>query len=465
MKRFCKAGWMLLALTGLAGDDAAMTRNRVSATKGLPTQWDTASGENVRWVVALGSQTYGNPAIADGKVLVGTNNAGKRDAAVTEDKGILMCFSEKDGSFLWQAIHDKLPSGGQNDWPLQGVAATPWIDGDRAYYVSNRCELVCVDLNGFADGENDGFQGEVHKGEKHADIVWTYDMIGELKVFPHNLANCSPLVVGDLVYAITGNGVDDSHRKLPSPDAPSFVALDKKTGKLVWKANTQLPVVHGQWASPAAGEIGGKTQIVFPGGDGQVYGFSPEGKQLWSFDCSEKGSTWEPGGTGKRNSIIATPVVQKGQVYIGVGDDPDFGSGPGALFRIDPSAGGDVSTSGRKWFLGDEDFHRSLSTVVVADGLLYTCDLDGIFYCVDIETGKIVWKHDLFAAVWGSPLLADGKIYVGDEDGDICIMAQGREKKIIAEINMGDSIYTTPSAANGVLYVTTNTKLYALGSK
>lgn len=458
---------LLVSANSLAAEPAqAISRNLVNTSvKGLPLTWDTSSGENIRWSVDLGSQTYGNPVVAGGKVLVGTNNAGKRDAAVTDDKGVMLCFSEKDGSFLWQAIHDKLPSGGKNDWPLQGVASTPWVDGDRAYYVSNRCELVCVDMEGFADGENDGFQGETLKGPQHADIVWTYDMIKEQQVYPHNLANCSPLVVGDLVYLITGNGVDDSHRKLPSPDAPAFMAINKQSGALAWKASTLMPVLHGQWASPAAGMVQGKMQIIFPGGDGQIYGFSPDGKQLWVFDGSEKDAKWEPGGSGKRNSIISTPVILNGQVYIGVGDDPDFGSGPGGLYRIDAAGQGDISITGRKWKLGDEDFHRTLSTVAVDNGLLYTCDLDGIFYCIDVETGKIVWKHDLFAAVWGSPLVVDGKVYIGDEDGDICILALGRELKILGEANVGDAIYTTPSAAHGTLFVTSNTKLLAIGTK
>src|SRR5205809_2374065 len=90
-------------------------RNMVSNMKGLPTSWDIKTKKNVKWVAALGSQTYGNPVVAGGQVYVGTNNEGVRDPKVTGDKGILMAFRESDGEFLWQAVSDKLAAGRVND--------------------------------------------------------------------------------------------------------------------------------------------------------------------------------------------------------------------------------------------------------------------------------------------------------------------------------------------------------------
>ena len=86
-------------------------RNMVSTMKGLPTTWDVKTKKNVKWVAELGSQSYGNPVVANGVVLVGTNNEGMRDAAVKGDKGVLMAFGESDGQFLWQSVHDKLAAG------------------------------------------------------------------------------------------------------------------------------------------------------------------------------------------------------------------------------------------------------------------------------------------------------------------------------------------------------------------
>ena len=146
-----------------------------------------------------------------------------------------MAFRASDGEFLWQATHDKLPAGRVNDWPLQGICSTPYVEGDRVYYVSNRGEVVAADPDGFRDGKNDGVQDETLKTEIDADILWRYDMIKELDVFPHNLAAGSPLVVGDIVFVVTGNGVDEGHINIPSPLAPSFIAVNKNTGKLVWE--------------------------------------------------------------------------------------------------------------------------------------------------------------------------------------------------------------------------------------
>src|ERR1041384_2010824 len=112
-------------------------RNMISNMKGLPTSWDVKTKKNVKWVAQLGSQTYGNVVVAGGMVFVGTNNEGVRDPKITGDKGVLMAFRESDGAFMWQMVHDKLVAGRVTDWPYQGIASSPLVDGNRIYYVSN----------------------------------------------------------------------------------------------------------------------------------------------------------------------------------------------------------------------------------------------------------------------------------------------------------------------------------------
>ena len=131
-------------------------RNMVSNMKGLPTTWDIKTKKNVKWVASLGSQSYGNVVVAGGQVYVGTNNEGMRDPKQAGDRGVLMCFRESDGEFLWQHTNEKLASGRVNDWPYQGVCSSPLVEGDRLYYVTNRCEVYCLDTQGFRDGKNDG---------------------------------------------------------------------------------------------------------------------------------------------------------------------------------------------------------------------------------------------------------------------------------------------------------------------
>lgn len=466
-------GIILFATSDARAEETSMwgftpSRNLVSDETDLPEKWDPETGLNIKWRASLGSQTYAGPILIGGKVFVGTNNQGLRNPKLTGDRGVIMAFRESDGEFLWQSTHTKLPSGRVNDWPQQGVCSAPFIEGDRLYYVSNRCEVVCIDTEGFLDGENDGaFKEETDASDIDADTIWIYDMMEELDVFPHNLATCSPVGAGDLLFVITSNGVDEGHIHIPSPFAPSFIALNKKTGELVWEdASPGENILHGQWSNPAYGVIAGKPQVIMPGGDGWVYSLEPEtGKLIWKFDCNPKDSVWELGGRGTRNSIISTPVIFANRIYVGVGQDPEHGEGIGHLWAIDASGNGDVTESNAVWHFGNQDYNRTMSTVAIDDDLLYTADLSGFVYCLNAHTGEHYWTYDTFAAIWGSPFVADGKVYIGDEDGDIAVLKAGREKKLIFEVNMGSAVYTTPVAKDGVLYVASRNVLFAIAEE
>jgi outer membrane protein assembly factor BamB len=287
-------------------------------------------------------------------------------------------------------------------------------------------------------------------------------MLNDLGVFPHNLATSSPVIYGDLILLVTGNGVDEGHIVLPVPMAPSFIAVNKRTGEVVWEnADPMEEVLHGQWSSPAVGIINGVKQAIFPGGDGRIYSFAPNtGALLWKFQCNPTESVWKLGGMGTRNNIIATPVIYDNKVFISVGQDPEHGEGPGHIYAIDGSKRGDITNNGAVWH--NDEIQRSMSTVAIYDGILYTSDLTGIFRAMNPKTGKTIWTHDLLAAVWSSPMAVDGKVYIGDEDGDVVVFQAGRNKKILFETNMVNSVYTTPVAANGVLYITNRKTLFAI---
>jgi outer membrane protein assembly factor BamB len=439
-------------------------RNMVSDETGLPSDWDVKTGENVKWWADVGSQAYAGPVVAGGKVFVGTNNDGHRNPKLPNDRGVVMAFAAKGGEFLWQITHEKLASGRVNDWPQQGVCSTPYVEGNRLFYTSNRATLVSLDTEGFKDGNAGPVSDEKNQGPIDADVVWEFDMMAELDVFPHNLAVSSPLVVDGTLYATTGNGVDEGHINIPSPQAPSFVALEAATGKLVWESN--LPgdkIFHGTWSNPTYAVVKGRPQVIFPGGDGWLYSFEPKtGKLFWKFNANPPGSKYVLGGRGTANEIIATPVVYDDKVYVGVGQDPEHGEGVGNFWCIDASLDGDVTEKGKVWHRGGNDFHRTISTVAIHDGIVYAADLSGFLYALDARTGALHWKHDLLAAVWGSPFVADGRVYIGDEDGDVAILKAGKTKEVIAEPSMGVSVYSTPVAKDGVLYVLGRNRLFAL---
>ena len=444
------------------GDES---RNMISKGSNVPSKWDVESGANILWRAALGSQTYTNPTIVGNNLFIATNNEGLRNPKLTGDRGVLMAFEKADGNFLWQATHEKLPSGLVNDWPLQGICSTPYVEGKYIYYVSNRCEVVCIDAEGFLDGENDGpYTSEVNNTNVDADIIWVFDMMDELDVFPHNLAAGSPLIVGDILYTVTGNGVDESHILLPSPAAPSFIALNKNTGELIWEDSSPGEnILHGTWSNPAYGVVNNIPQVVFPGGDGWLYSFEPKtGTLIWKFNCNPEGAVWKLGGSGTKNNIISTPVFYDNKVYLGVGQDPEHGEAPGHFWVIDASGKGDITKTGVVWHRGGEDFYRTMSTAAIVNDLLFISDLSGFLYCLDPKTGEHYWTYDTESAIWGSPMAVDNKVYLGDEDGDVVVFKADKKMEILHEVNMGSAVYSTPVAKDGVLYIASRTQLYAI---
>jgi len=464
MKRASALLVLLVATgTGLSADwpmwGGTPSRNMMSPMTGLPTTWDLKTGKNVKWVAELGSQSYGNPTVGGGVVLVGTNNEALRDPKQGGDRGVLMAFRETTGEFMWQATFEKLSAGRANDWPFQGIASSPLIIDGVAYFTSNRGQIVAADLQGFHDNENDGpVKDEKLTGKGDPDILWMFDMIEEVGAFPHNLANCSPVHDNNLLYCSTGNGQDESHVNVPSPKAPSIIAIDRTTGKLVWEDNSVGDnVLHGQWSTPAVGDIGGVRQVVHAQGDGWVRGYEAQsGKKLWEFDTNPKDAVWPK----TRNEVISTPVIFDNVVYISNGQDPEHGEGVGHAYAIDGTKRGDITTSGRLWHF--DKIRRSISTAAIKDGLIYLADFSGFLHCLDLKTGKPYWTHDMFAAIWGSPMIIGDKVYLGDEDGDVAVMEHGKTFKLVSEQNMGSSVYATAVPANGAMFIMNRNQLYAL---
>ena len=422
-------------------------RNMVSSMKGIPTTWDVAKKTNVKWVASLGSQSYGNPVVAGGQVYIGTNNEAVKNSKEPGDRGVLMAFRESDGQFLWQQANTKLTAGRANDWPFQGVCSSPLVEGEKLWYVNNRCEVMCLDTKG--------------DGKGGAKVLWKFDMMEEVGSQPHNMSNSSPVSYGDLIFVSTSNGQDESHVNVPSPKAPSLIALNKTTGKLAWEANeVGDKILHGQWSSAAVGKIGDVVQVAIGQGDGWVRGFdAATGKKLWEFDMNPKDSVWPK----TRNEVISTPVIYENKVYIANGQDPEHGEGVGHLYAIDATKRGDITQSGRLWHY--DKIRRSISTGALYEGILYYADFSGFLHAIDAKTGQPYWTHDMLAAVWGSPMVINGNVYLGDEDGDIVVLKAGKEHKLIAEMNMGSSVYSTPVPANGSLFVMNRNQLFSLQQK
>ncbi len=482
-------------------------RNFVSTQTGLPVKMnpgkkkkgsediDMSTTENCIWVAKLGSQSYGTCTVAGGQIFVGTNNENPRSPKHTGDRGIVMCFDEKSGSFKWQMVSPKLGAGKVSDWEFLGMCSTPTIVGDKGYVVTNRCEIVCIDTKGLGDG-NQGFADEakylavpdkdgklapIEPDSTDADILWIYDMRKELGVFPHNIASNYALVVDGKVYVATSNGVDWSHSNLPAPQAPSFVCLDAETGAYEAEIPAELQVseniMHCNWSSPSAATVNGKSQIIFAAGDGWVYGLGTAAEKnkiddeiselpvKWKYNACPKDYRVDDKGEKKKyaeydgpSELISTPVFHDGMVYVLIGQDPEHGEGVGMMSCIDPKGEGDLTDKPVWTFKGIE---RSISSPAVKDGLVYVPDYTGRLFCLDAKTGKEYWKFDTKGHIWSNPLLVDGKVYLGNEEGELFILAEGKELKELGTVEFPSPVMGTPVVANGVMYISTHTHLYA----
>ncbi len=492
------------------------SRNMISAEKGVPTDIDPgkkvkgtdnidmATTKGLKWATKLGSQAYGSLVISNGKLLLGTNNENPFDTkynvkatesgkVTSEDRSILLCLDEKTGQMLWQLAAPKLGTGKVSDWEFLGMCSTAAISGKYCYIATNRCEVLCLDMEGLKDG-NEGYADEAkylsttenkiaQAGDTDADIVWRFDMREECGVFPHNVTSSSILIVDDRLYVCTSNGVDWTHTNIPAPKAPSLICLDRKTGALLGEEGSGISerCLHCSWSSPTLAEIGGKKQIVFGAGDGFCYGYDlgftkqkDAGEEfsiineLWRYDANPKDYRFD--GEKKRayntyegpSEIIGTPVLYKNKIYTHIGQDPEHGEGKGCLSCLDPAQTGDISGKATWTY---REINRSVSTPSIADDILYIADYSGLVHAVDSNTGARLSVYDTKGHVWGSTLLCDGMLFIGNEEGELHIIKAGKTLEKHKVIDFPGSIYASPVYANGTLYIQTMSQLYAFGVK
>jgi outer membrane protein assembly factor BamB len=465
------------------------SRNMVSGETGLPKTFDPATGMNIKWVVPLGTQTYSTPVVASGRVLIGTNNERPRDSRHNGDRGVLLCLDEEDGSLCWQLVVPKLGRDPYLDWPRVGIVSTATVEDDRVYILSNRAEVMCLDLNGQANGNDGPYKDEgrhmAAPGSEpmdvtniDADIIWLYGLPGELGIYPHDAAHSSILLHGEFLYVNTNNGLNSSHRRVRAPNAPSLIVLDKTTGRLIAQDAEQIGpmIVHSTWSSPAIGQVNGRMLVFFGGGDGVCYAFDAikstpaagiveELKRVWRFDCDPSApKTQIPSYIGNRrespSNIKSMPVFHRNRVYVTVGGDIWWGKHEAWLKCIDATQAGDITDSGEIWSYSLR--RHCCSTPSVCNGLVFVADCGRLIHCVDADTGRPYWTHETNGDMWACTLVADGKIYVGTRRGDFWVLAASKDKEVISMIDLDSPIVGTATTANGVLYVATMKKLYAV---
>lgn len=502
----------------------AWSRNMISRERGLPDSFDPKTGRNIRWLAKLGTQSHSTPIVAGGRVYIGTNNAEPRDPKHQGDRGVLMCFDEKTGQFLWQLVVPKREEDPYFDWPKTGMSSPATVEGERVYIVNNRGEVMCLDARGMANGNDGPFRNEaahmtpptnsgappkfaigaeispeplrppadgkfLQPGPTDADILWIFDLVADAGIWPHDGAHSSVLIHGDFLYLNTGTGVDNTHKRIRAPKAPSLIVLDKRTGRLVARDDEHIApnIFHGTWSAPSLGKVGGRSLIFFCGGNGVVYAFEPIGNRRgneadrlltsaatnhlttlqkvfqFDFDPTAPKTDVHKFCTNRRegpSDLYGMPVFDRNRLYVAGGGDLWWGKNEAWLKCIDATQTGDITVNGLVWSAPLEK--HVMSTPAVSDGLVFIADCGRTFHCLDAKTGKSLWTHEIKGEVWASPYVADGKAYLGTRSGDFYVFAARKEKKLLAAIELGDPISATTTAANRVLYVATMRQLYAL---
>jgi outer membrane protein assembly factor BamB len=438
----------------------------VSEERALPDSFDPQTGKNVLWSAELGTETHATPIIAGGRVYIGTNNGHPRDPAEEGDRGVLMCFDEHTGRFLWQLAYPKRVEDIYFDWPQSGICSPVTVEGERVYFVNNRGVVLCLDAS-----------SATNSAAPH--VLWQFDLTTGAGIWSHDAAHSSILVHGDYLYLNSGTGVDNTHRHIRTPDAPCLVVLEKRTGRFAARDNELIApnIFHSTWSSPTLATVHGHSRLFFAAGNGVIYGFetltntavtavSPLSlHRVWLFDFDPAGpKTNVHRYTSNRrespSNFFGLPVFHNNRLYVAGGGDIWWGKNEAWLKCIDATGDGDVTTNALAWSYPLQK--HVMATPAIYNGLAFIADCGRTFHCVDAETGKACWTHELKSESWASPLAADGKVYLGTRSGTFYIFAAKREQQAPATIDLGRPISSTPTAANGVLYVATMNRLYAL---
>ena len=495
----------------------AWSRNMVSNERDLPADFDPKTGQHIKWIAKLGNESYATPVVANGRVYIGTNNHDPRDPRHVGDRGVLMCFDEKTGKFLWQLVVPKREEDKYHDWPNTGWSSPVTVEGDRVYTVTSRGEVVCLDAQGMANGNDGPFRDEaahaipkpgpaeaadeatiaaMHKsmrepGSLDADIIWLFDLTKGAGIWSHDGAHSSVLIYGNHLYLNSGTGVDNTHRKIRTPNAPSLVVFDKRTGEYLARDDEHIApnIFHCTWSAPSLGVVNGQPVIFFCGGNGIIYGFEPlatnsphaaprspsprgEGnhvvtlKKIFEFDPDPSAPKTEVHRytTNRRegpSNIYGMPVFLDGRLYVAGGGDIFWGKNEAWLKCIEvKQPGGGVRTNAL-WSYALEK--HVMSTPAVYNGLVFMADCGRRMHCVDAATGQALWTDDIKGEAWASPYVADGKVYLGTRSGHCYVWTASREKQLLADFDLKVPISGTATAANGVLYVATMQNLYAIG--
>ncbi len=462
--------------------------NQYSAERGLVTRVGPKSKGVLAWRARLGTEAHSTPIVSGGRVYIGTNNNEPRDPKHQGDRGVLMCFNETNGKLLWQLVVPKRSEDRYFDWPNSGISSPVTVEGDRVYLVTNRGEVVCLDVHGMSNGNDGPFQEEsrhmtpmpeepLELGDLDADIIWHIDLTAKAGIWSHDGAHSSILIHGDHLYLNSGTGVDNSHRRIRKPGAPSLIVLNKNSGRLVAREREGIGpnIFHCTWSAPTLGRMKDDFFVLLAAGNGMIYSFDVvpferAGQKIaklqrrWEFDFDPTAPKdtvhrYHQNKKAGPSNFYGMPVVVDDHVFVAGGGDLWWGKNRSWLkcLRLEGRSGVVEEWS---YELG----RHVMSTPAVAKDFVFIADTSRTIHCVDRRTGRAHWTHETGGAFWASPFIADGKVYLGNRRGEFFVFAATADKNLLHSVDFEAPISSTVTVQNQTVLVATMFDLFAFRS-
>jgi len=392
--------------------------NGVSGERNLPVKWSTT--ENVSWKLPLPAWSGSTPIVWGDRIFLNV----AEDLRVRDGDNLhLWCVDRANGAVLW-----KRPIGpGNHQERKQNMSSpSPVTDGTHVWVMTGTGILKAFDFSG-----TEKWRRDIQKDYGRFGLNWGY--------------GSSPLLYHDALYVQVLHGM--------RTDDPSYVLrLDKLTGRTVWKVERPTSARFespDSYTTPALLKYGTATEIVVTGGD-VVTGHDPDsGRELW------RANGLNPDNDGS-NRIVASPVVFGDLIVAPSRERP--------MLVLKAGGRGDVTRSHVLWTFGSGP---DVPTPVTDGTYLYVVNDRGIMFCLDLKTGREHYGRQRLrpGTYSGSPVLADGKIYITNEDGLTSVIKAGPAFELLAENDFDDYTLSSPAVSEGQIFFRTRGFLYAIGQR
>ena len=406
----------------------------------LPDKWNGITGENILWRTQIPGLAHSSPVVWGDRIFV-TSAISSRpgatfkrglygDGDASDDRSrhqwVLYAIDKRTGKIVWQRIAFAGEPGNKRHIKSTYASASPATDGRIVVAWFGSQGVYAYDVNGVP--------------------LWKVDL-GHVDMGAYDIPSyewgpaSSPIIWNGLVLLQCDTQAD------------SFVlALDATTGKTVWKTDREeLP----SWGTPTVITIGNRAELVTNAAN-YIRGYDARtGKELWRLGGSSK-------------ITAPTPIFAEGLIIVASGRRPEK-----PIFAVRPGGQGDLtlpkerdSSTAVAWSKTARGPY--MPTPLAYDGILYSLNNDGIFDAYEVETGKEIYRQRLDPVGSGfsaSPVAADGRVYLSNEDGEMLVVATGRQFRLIGANTIGEPLMATPALSDGVMYVRSASTLFAIGSR